>query len=129
MGVCYILKCTTIPNYQKKFLWNCFSIMEGPACKFLEESLKEVMTRKQIAESQKKKALYMPAINGYSKLAFIIVGLSFFNLETVRGPWELEDCLSFWFLLFFWSQKIITLQSDLTIDTSTKDHVGSLVIK
>lgn len=37
----------------------------------------------------------MPANNGYSKLAFITVGLSFFNLKTIRGPCGLEDCLSF----------------------------------
>ena len=101
--------------------------MEGPACKFLEESLKEVMTRKQIAESQKKKALYMPAINGYSKLAFIIVGLSFFNLETVRGPWELEDCLSFLVPPFLLKSE--NNHFAIRSDTSTKDHVGSLVIK
>lgn len=53
--------------------------MEGPAWKFLEESLQEDVTRKQMAESQKKKPLCMPAINGYSKLAFIIDGLSFFT--------------------------------------------------
>lgn len=96
-GVLYFIKFwkRTLPNYQKRILRNCFSIMEGPAWKFLEESLQEDVTRKQMAESQKKKPLCMPAINGYSKLAFIIDGLSFFTLETTRRPCGLEDCLSF----------------------------------